>query len=96
MRLDAVSDQGSVRVQGHLSRDLLPVLLLWALGFSLPKSLHAQRSLCNPSSLGHPCFTDLLSEMKLVIPPLCEGEKQPTRYLKGLGWGLEGVFSIGL
>lgn len=72
-----MSDQGSVGVQGHLSRVLLSVLLLWTFGFPLPESLHAQRS------LGHPCFTDLLSEVKLVIPPLCEGEKQPMRYLKG-------------
>lgn len=48
MRLDAASDQGRMGVQRHLSRDLLPVLLLWAFGFSLPKCLPAQRSLQHP------------------------------------------------
>lgn len=70
--------------------------LCYCFGFSLPKSLHTQRSLQRFLLPVASLPTVFLSEMKLGIPPLCEGEKQPARELKGLGWGLQQAFSTGL
>lgn len=84
MRLDAASEQGRMGVQRFAACSA--ALGFWLLAAQVPTCIEVPAA-----PLGHPCFTDLLSEMKLLIPPLCDGEKQPTRHLKGLGWGSQNL-----
>lgn len=55
-----MSDQSGVAVQGHLRRDLLPVLLLWLLAAQVPTRTEVLAALPPPRSIslrneaGHP------------------------------------------